>query len=131
MRRAMPERRRLRDEAAQKGDALDHLGNPLQTEQEEADRNEQPDGPAQQAAGIPGNFVPRVGLDEKRPRQIHDDERHRQQEEETAEEVYPALRSPRQASGDDVDADMLVAPQRIAGAQQKDGGEEIPLGLEP
>src|SRR6266566_5069760 len=127
MRRAMPERRRFRDEAAQEGDALDYLGNALETEEKEADRDEQPDRPAQQAAGIAGYFVPRVGLYEKRPRQPHDDQRHWQQKEETAEEIYPALRTPRQPPGDDVDADMLVAPQRIAGTQQEDGGEEIPL----
>src|SRR5258708_1437997 len=127
----MAHRGRLRNKASQECDPLDDLGYALQAEKEEPDRDEQPDRPAQQPTSVARNLVPVEGLHEHRPRQIHDDERHRQQEEETAEEVYPALRSPRQPPSDDVDADMLVAPQRVAGAQQEDGGEEIPLGLEP
>ena len=100
MGRGMPERRRFRDEAAQEGDAFDHLGNALEAEKKEADRDEQPGGPAQQPAGIAGNLMPHVGFDEDRPGQPHDDERHRQQEEEAAEKVDPRLRPPRQPAGD-------------------------------
>ena len=37
----------------------------------------------------------------------------------------------RQPAGDDVDADMLVAQQRVAGAEQEHRREQIPLQLEP
>src|SRR6266849_1671969 len=75
--------------------------------------------------------MPGPGFNEDRPGQVSNDERHRQQEKETTEQVDPALRPSRQASGDDVDADMLVAPERIAGAQKKNRREKVPLQLEP
>ena len=36
----------------------------------------------------------------------------------------------RQAAGDDVDAHVLVAQQRVAGAEQEDRREQVPLDLE-
>ena len=72
----------------------------------------------------------RVGSDEHRPRQVQEDEGHRQQEEERAEDVDPRLRLHRQPPGDDVDAYVLVTQQRVARTEQEDRGEEVPLRLE-
>ena len=72
----------------------------------------------------------RVGADEHRPREIHEQDRHWQQEEERAEDVDPRLRLHRQSPGDDIDAHVLVTQQRIARTEQEDGGEEVPLRLE-
>ena len=102
---------------AQEGDALDQLGEPLQDQQEEADRHHEPRRPEDQAAGVGRHLVPLVGVDEHRPRQPHDQDRHRQQEEQRAEDVDPGLRARRQAAGDDVDAHVLVVQQRVAGAE--------------
>ena len=71
-----------------------------------------------------------IGAHEDRPRQPHDEERHRQQEEDRAEDVDPGLRARREAPGDHVDAHVLVAQQRVARAEQEDRGEEVPLQLE-
>ena len=47
-----------------------------------------------------------------------------------AEDVDPGLRRARTAAGDDVDAHVLVVQQRVAGAQQEDRREQVPLDLE-
>ena len=72
----------------------------------------------------------RKRADEHRPRQVQEDDGHRQEEEERAEDVDPRLRLHRQSPGDDIDAHVLVAQQRIARTEQEDRGEEVPLRLE-
>ena len=48
-----------------------------------------------------------------------------------AQQVDPGAGARRQAAVDDVDTDVLVPEQGIAGADQKEAGIEIPLQLEP
>ena len=76
-------------------------------------------------------FVEPVGIDEDRPRQRHDDDRHRQQKEDAADHVDPGAQARRQLPEDDVDPDMLVVQQRVAGGQQEHRREQVPLQLEP
>ena len=71
-----------------------------------------------------------LGVDEQRPRQPHDQNRHREKKEDRAEDVDPAARAWRQPAGDDVDAHVLVVQQRVAGAEEEDRREQVPLDLE-
>lgn len=48
-----------------------------------------------------------------------------------AEQVDPVLHPARKGTIDDVDADMLVLPQRIGGGQHKGAAEQVPLRFEP
>src|SRR3546814_7617138 len=61
----------------------------------------------------------------------NDDGRHRYKEQHAADNIDPGLGPFGQPAGDDVDADMLVAQQRVAGAEQENRREEVPLQLEP
>ena len=74
----------------------------------------------------------RQAFDEDRPGQPHDDDRHRQQEEDACRRCRsrPAARRD-SVRGDDVDADVLVVQQRVAGAEQEHRREQVPLQLEP
>ena len=72
-----------------------------------------------------------IGFDEHRPRQDHDDDRHRQQEEDAADQVDPGAHARRQMAEDHVDPDMLVVQQRVAGGQQEHRREQVPLQFEP
>ena len=47
-----------------------------------------------------------------------------------AEDIDPGAHAP-EAAEDDVDADVLVVQQRVAGGEQEDRREQIPLQLEP
>ena len=67
---------------------------------------------------------------QQRPRQPAIMIGHREQEEDDAEDVDPVLRARGQAARDDVDAHVLVAQQRVAGAEQEDRREQVPLDLE-
>jgi hypothetical protein len=46
------------------------------------------------------------------------------------EDAYPRPPAGREPSGNDIDTDVLVAQQRIAGAEEEHGREQIPLRLE-
>ena len=83
---------RVGDQPHQEGDALDQLGDALHREQEEADRHQQARRPDRQAAGVGRYLVAHVGVDEHRPAEPADQDRHRQQKEQCAEDVDPRPR---------------------------------------
>ncbi len=58
-------------------------------------------------------------------------DRHRQQEKHVPRMSIHAWARRDRAACDDVDANVLVVQQRIAGAQQEHRGEQVPLELEP
>src|SRR5437588_9374924 len=118
------------DQASKESDALDQLRDALRDQQEESDRYQQPRGPDDEATGIGGDLVALICIDEHGPREPHEENRHRQQEKQRAQNVDPCLRALRQPARDDVDAHMLVAQQRVAGEEQEDRREEVPLNLE-
>ena len=118
------------DEAAQEGEALDQLRDALQPEQQEADRQQREHRPAHQAAGVVRHLVHVVGPHDERHREVDDDDDEGQQECADADDVDPDLGALAEAAGDDVDLHVLLAQQRVAGGQQEDRGEEVPLDLE-
>ncbi len=73
----------------------------------------------------------RYEFDKDRPRQGHDDDRHRQQKENAADQVDPGAHTRRQMAEDDVDPDMLVVQERVSGGQQEHRREQVPLQFEP
>jgi hypothetical protein len=106
-------------------------GDALQRHQQEADRKDQLDRPAQQAAGVGGMFVDVEGLHEERPAQPGQDDAGRQQEDEGAEDVDPELTAAAQRHVEEIDPHMLVALERIGGAEHDDHREHVPLHFEP
>ena len=59
------------------------------------------------------------------------DDAERAEEEDMAEELDPVTEALGQVRIHDVDLDVLALEQRIAGAQQEDRAEQIPLQLQP
>jgi hypothetical protein len=68
---------------------------------------------------------------EERPRQPCDEQARRDQEEQCPEEVDPELAALGELHVEDVDAHVLVALERVRRAEHHDGGEQVPLDLEP
>ena len=114
-----------------KATRLMSFGHALQGDQDEADRQHQLDRPAQQAAGVRGVLVDVVGLHEERPAQPGQDGAGRHQEDQGAQDVDPELAAAAQRHVEQVDPDMLVALQRVGGAEHHDHGEHVPLHFEP
>ena len=113
-------------------DALDELRDALQRHQREADRQQQLDRPADQAAGIRGGLVDVPGIHEPRPGEVDEDHADRQQEQQAAENVDPDARCARRPCRiDQVDPHMLVDLERIGAAQQHHAREHVPLHFEP
>src|SRR5882672_711531 len=72
--------------AGDHGDALDQFGNTLEREQRKADRQQDLYGPADQAAGVRRDLTHMPGVVENRPRQVRQDDRRRQHEQDEAED---------------------------------------------
>ena len=118
-------------QASQECDALDQFGDALRRQQCQSDRDQQACRPTNQAAGVRRRLTAGPGVHERWPRQLHHEQHQRQQEEQRAEDIDPRRGPAREAAGDDVDPYVLVVQQRVPRAQQKDGGEEIPLQFQP
>ena len=109
----------------------DQLGNPLQHHQREAERQDELNRPADEAAGV-GRFLaepPR--FDEPGPGEINEDHADRQEKQHAANDVDPDARALRYHPVDQVDADVLVHFERVGAAEQDHAGEHVPLHLEP
>ena len=87
--------------------------------------------PADQAAGIGRDLADPPGFNEPGPREIHEDDADRQQEQKTADDVDPDARTLGDHAVDEIDAHMLVHLERIGRAEQHHGGEHVPLDFEP
>src|SRR5262249_51453816 len=123
--------RRIGNQSLQEGNAFDQLGYALQRQQCEAHRDQQLRRPHDEAASVGRNLVSIPGIQEYGDGQPENDEGHRQEKEQAAEYFDPGLRPPRKTAGYDVDADVLVTQERVSGAQQENGGEQVPLELQP
>src|SRR3954464_2379694 len=119
------------DLAADDGNALDHLAQPLQQQQCEAEKDQPLGGPDQEAAGIGRDLAGAVGAPEERPRQERHDEHEGQKEQKLAEHLDEVAQAPAVPRREDVDPDVLVVAQRPGGAEHEHRAEEVPLQLEP
>ena len=82
----------IRNQPLQECESLDGLGCTLQYQQQEAQGHERPGGPHHEAARIARHLATLQCIDEHRPRQVHDGNGHREQEEHGAENIDPGLR---------------------------------------
>ena len=76
----------VRQVAAHDGDALDELGNALHEEDREGERDQKLHRPLRQAAEVRRLLVLHPRRDEEVPGRVGDDGRHRQQEEDVADD---------------------------------------------
>ena len=104
---------------------------PCSVEQDEAGRDQGPDRPADQAVGVARRLAAGEFVRHDRPGVPDGDDAEGQQEEQGAEDLDPDLGAARPAAVEDVDLDMLALQQRVARGQQEDGGEQVPLQLQP
>ena len=111
--------RRVRALSHEKSDAFDQFRNRLHDEQKEAGGNHQARRPDDQPAGAVRHFTRLDGVNEDGPRQHHDGDGHRHQEENDAEDVDPGLTAFGKAARDQVDAHVFVAQEGVSAAGQR------------
>src|SRR3974390_2986531 len=97
---------------------LDELGDALERHEQEADRKDELDGPADEAAGIGRHLVNAPGIDEPWPGEIDEDQADREQKEQATEDVDPDAHALGHGRIDEVDPYMLVHLERIRPPQQ-------------
>ena len=95
-----------------------------------AERQQREHRPADQAAGVRRHLARHVGPGDDRPGEVDDDDDEGEEEQADAEDVDPDLRSLREAAQDDVDPNVVLAHQRVAGGEQEHRREQVPLDLE-
>src|SRR5215207_1757536 len=116
--------------ALEGGDALDQLGDALQPEQREAERQRQLDGPENQPASVVGDLADLEGAHEEWGAQIREIQARRNQEDDKADGVDPQPRPVGDGRVDEIDAHVPVLPQGVGRPEEDEGAEQVPLDLQ-
>src|SRR5690606_27059165 len=117
--------------ALQEADALDQMRQGSEDEQDKAHGHQQLHRPPYEAARVGRHLAADERVDEHGYAHPQHQAADRQQEEQHAEDLDLDLGAFRELGGQYVDPNVLVVEQGIAGGQQENGSEQIPLKLEP
>src|SRR5262245_15287554 len=109
---------------------LDGLGDALDHQEEESRDDHRLEQPAKrEPAGIGRALPHRPRGPDERPGRVDDQQTGGEEEQPEQKEIEPRLATRRELRVHDVDADVLVVQERVAGREQVEGAEEVPLGL--
>src|SRR6266498_3223625 len=109
---------------------LDGLRDPLEHEQQESDDDHRLEKEAERnAARVGGPLVDEEGVSHEGPGGVDDHEAGREEEDEREDEVGPGPLAGRPARVEDVHPHVLVEEHGVAGAEEVDHAEQVPLEL--
>ena len=116
--------------ASERRNALGKFGKALNKEQCETSGEQSLRGPQDQPARVHRQFIRLERIEEERPSQIGEVGHHREQKDREAEDVDPQPRPVRDPRIQQINADVLVKPQRLRCPEKHDAAEHVPLDLQ-